>query len=57
VILAKAIDEGYAYGRYRAHKHTDTPDPLHLENEIINAIWNAIDEVIEFEQEEPYVLQ
>ena len=56
-ILATAIDEGIRYGWHRAHKHTDIPDEHHVQCEIDNAIWNAIHEVFEFNEEEPYVLQ
>ena len=56
-ILAKAIEEGISYGWHRAHKHTDSPDAHHVKGEIDNAIWNAIHEVFEFNEEEPYVLQ
>ena len=56
-ILAKAIDEGIEYGWHRGHKYSDNPDSHHVKGEIDNAIWNAIHEVFEFNEEEPYVLQ
>jgi hypothetical protein len=57
VIMDKAIDEGVDYGLHRSYKHTDKPDRSHMHGEIVNAIWLALEEVIEFEEEEPYVLQ
>jgi hypothetical protein len=55
--MDKAIDEGVDYGLHRSYKHTDKPDRSHMHGEIVNAIWLALEEVIEFEEEEPYVLQ
>lgn len=56
-ILAKAIDEGIEYGWHRGHKYSDNPDAAYVKGEIDNAIWLAIHEVFEFNEEELYVLQ
>jgi hypothetical protein len=45
-IIARAVEEGIAYGWNRAHKHTEKPEPHHIKNEINNAIMNAISEII-----------
>ena len=45
-IIARAVEEGIAYGWNRAHKHTDNPDAITLKNELHNAVMNAISEIV-----------
>jgi hypothetical protein len=48
-VLARAVEEGVAYGWNRAHKHTDTPSAEAIKEEIENAVMNEISEVVKME--------
>jgi hypothetical protein len=48
-LLAACIDTGISFGWNRAHKHTDEPHELRVQEEIDNAIWYEIDQYFEFE--------
>lgn len=47
-LLVKCVEDGVSYGYSRAHKHTDTPDPMQLQSQIIQAVMNEICEWFEF---------
>ena len=49
-ILARAVEDGIAYGWQRAHKHTDTPDADHVKDQIEQAVMSEICEVFEFDE-------
>jgi hypothetical protein len=51
-VLQRALEEGFACGWQRAHKHTDTPTKAMIEENVIREIGNAIDEVFHFDNEE-----
>jgi hypothetical protein len=53
-ILDRCIENGIAFGWAHAHKHTDTPQPQHIQQEIEHAIWLEIDEFFSFEDEAGY---
>jgi len=46
-ILARAIEEGIAYGYQRAYKHTDNPTEEQVKDAIFGGVINAITEVFE----------
>lgn len=48
-ILARAVEEGVAYGYARAHKHSDDPGPEVIQTQIEQAVMDAICEVFRFE--------
>lgn len=48
-ILARAVEEGVAYGYTRAHKHVDTPTRDQLQACVEMEVLNAICEVFEFD--------
>ena len=50
-ILTAAIEHGIEFGWDRGHKHSDTPNELHVKTMIEQEIWNAIEEVFDFEDE------
>ena len=37
-----AVERGIAYGWMRAHKHTDTPSPDHVREQIHAAVMNEL---------------
>jgi hypothetical protein len=47
-LLDRCVEEGVRYGLARAHKHTDTPTPEHLENEIAMAVMKEISTWFDF---------
>lgn len=49
-VMARAIEEGVAYGWNRSRKHTDEPEPDHVRGEIEAAVLNAIREVFVFDE-------
>lgn len=51
-VLQRALEEGYRLGWNRAHKHTDTPSPELIEENVLREIGNAIDEVFHFDNDE-----
>src|SRR3990167_3294767 len=40
-VIARAVEEGVAYGYKRAHKHTDTPDEIQMRDALEHAIMGA----------------
>jgi hypothetical protein len=52
VVLRRAIEEGVDYGWRRAHKHTETPDPETIKDQIVTGILNEVCEYFEFDGEE-----
>ena len=50
-ILTDAISKGIELGWNRGYKHSDDPSELHVKTMIEQEIWNAIDEVFDFEDE------
>lgn len=48
-VLARAVDEGIAYGYQRAHKYTPTPDAETMRAALERAVMDAIAEVFEFD--------
>ena len=48
-VLSRAVEEGVAYGWRRAHKHTDTPDPKAIEEQIVDAVLGEICEYFDFD--------
>lgn len=50
-IMVRCVEEGVAYGWNHAHKHTDTPDPDTIKNEIEAAVINSICEYFSFEED------
>ena len=51
-MLGRAVEEGFAYGWNRAHKHTDKPNQEVIETEVLRAIMNSICEVFDFDEDE-----
>jgi hypothetical protein len=49
-VLARAVEEGYAAGRRRAYKHSDTPGEAHVEDAVTGAILSSICEVFDFDE-------
>lgn len=50
VVLERAVEEGYAAGGRRAHKHTDTPTEAQIKDAVTDAILSAICEVFSFDE-------
>ena len=50
-VVARAVEEGVAAGWSRAHKHTDSPEPETIRQEIDTAVMNALCDVLDFDQE------
>lgn len=48
VILSNCIEEGYRYGVFRAHKHTEDPTYEQIEEAVHSAIMERIHSVYEF---------
>ena len=48
-VLARAVEEGVAYGWMRAHKHDPVPDDESAKIEITNAVVSEICEWFDFE--------
>ena len=47
-LMKRAVGEGVAYGWNRSHKHTNTPEPVAIKEEIVEAIMNELCEIIIF---------
>lgn len=47
-VVARAVDEGVAYGWNRAHKHTDEPDEEDIKDRIAEAVMSTICEFLSF---------
>lgn len=52
VIIDRAVEEGVKCGYARAHKHTNAPTETDLCDAIIDAVMQALGEVIVFDEEE-----
>lgn len=48
-LLLRCVEDGVSYGFSRAHKHTDTPDPIQVQSQIIQAVMNEVCEWFKFE--------
>lgn len=48
-IASRAVEEGIAYGWYRAHKHADSPGEDTIREEIGTAVMTALSEYIQFD--------
>lgn len=51
-VLSRAVEEGVRYGWDRSHKHTDTPTPTDIQDQITNAVMNAVCEYFKFGEQE-----
>jgi hypothetical protein len=51
-ILCRAVEEGVAYGMMRAFKYADNPTREHMQEQIEQAVMNALCEVVELGDEE-----
>jgi hypothetical protein len=49
-VLRRAVEEGVAYGRRRAHKHTDTPGEDAVQDEIVTGVLNEVSEYFDFDE-------
>jgi hypothetical protein len=52
-VLSRAVEEGVEYGWRRAHKHTETPDPETIKDQIMTGVMNEICEYFDFDDHEP----
>ena len=50
-VIARAVEEGVAYGTRRAYKHTDCPSLEQIQSEVEQAVLNSLCEVLQFEEE------
>lgn len=48
-LATEAVEAGIAYGWQRAHKHTDTPEPETIREEIERAVMNELAERFRWE--------
>ena len=48
-VMQRAVEEGFAQGYRRAFKHTDTPPPDVIEEQVVSAIMGCIWEVFSFD--------
>jgi hypothetical protein len=51
-LLDKCIEDGINSGWQRAHKHTETPDPIWIKEQMHQAIMFEISEWFDFEQKD-----
>lgn len=51
-VLDEALTTGVGYGVNRAFKHTDNPDPEHIKQQVMDAIWTELYEWFEFDDSE-----
>lgn len=56
-VLDRAVEEGVNCGYRRAHKHTESPDPTYLRDQIQAEVMNAICEAFEFTTEQDILLR
>jgi hypothetical protein len=47
-LLQQCVENGIVRGWNRAHKHTDTPDILHVQTQIFDEIFSELHEWFEF---------
>ena len=48
-VISRAVEEGAILGWYRAHKHSDAPEPEQAAEAIATAILNELSEVLDFD--------
>jgi hypothetical protein len=48
-LVARAVEEGVAYGYNRAHKHSDEPSEEVIKQAMIDSILNSLCEIIDFD--------
>lgn len=48
-VIHRAVEEGVAYGRRRAYKHTDTPSEDMVCMAITDAVMVALDEIVKWD--------
>ena len=51
-VLCRAIEDGFAYGWRRAHKHIDAPDARTIEEQIVTAVVDEICQYFDFDDTE-----
>jgi hypothetical protein len=51
-VLARAVEEGVAYGWRWAHKHVDSPDEHTIKDQITQAVLNEICEYFDFHEDQ-----
>lgn len=51
-VLDRAVETGIRAGWERAHKHTATPAPYAIQDEIARAVMNEICEYFKFDEDE-----
>jgi len=53
-VLDMAVEDGVRFGWCRAHKHTDKPSEVDIQNEIQRAVMNSICEWFNIDNEENF---
>lgn len=48
-IIAEAVGRGITLGHFRAHKHTDKPEPDAVQEAIHTAVMGALCDILDFE--------
>jgi len=48
-LLARAVEEGVAYGFRRAHKHTDNPGEGAIRQAVVDAVLGELCEILKFD--------
>jgi len=51
-LISDAVERGLEIGWRRAHKHTETPDPQHVQQQQHDEIMNQLSEFVVFNEEE-----
>jgi hypothetical protein len=50
-VLVDCVERGVAYGMNRAYKHSDTPSPEYINQQITDAVLSEICEYFDFKEE------
>ena len=48
IVLTDCVERGVAYGMNRAYKHSDTPTPEYIKQQIVDAVLLEISEYFNF---------